>query len=214
MPKTFILDTNVLLHSAGSIESFQENDVVIPMAVIEELDKFKKYQDELGRNARQVIRLLDSLRENGKLSKGVSLKKVSKIATGKLFVLTATSLDSELGDAMREVFNSDLGTDSPDNRILRVAFALNRKLKRVVFISKDINLRLKADALGIKVMDFEREKIDYNTLYNGFTTIEVDEDFIEKFHADKVVDGTQFNLFPNEFVFFHDGGNNNTDCIN
>ena len=109
MPKTFVLDTNVLLHSAGSVESFQENNVIIPMAVIEELDKFKKYQDELGRNARQVIRLLDQLREKGKLGKGVSLKKVSKIATGKLFVLTATSLDSELGSEMREVFNSDLG---------------------------------------------------------------------------------------------------------
>ena len=213
MPKTFILDTNVLLHSAGSIESFQENNVVIPMAVIEELDKFKKYQDELGRNARQVIRMLDNLRENGNLSKGVSLKKASKIATGKLFVLTATSLDSELGDAMREVFNSDLGTDSPDNRILRVAFALNRKLKKVVFISKDINLRLKADALGIKVMDFEREKIDYNALYNGFHTIETDSSFINTFLADKITPGEKFNLLPNEFVFFQDQKNSKLNAL-
>ena len=71
--KTFVLDTNVLLHSAQSLESFQDNDIVLPMAVIEELDKFKKYQDELGRNARQVIRTLDSLRENGHLGEGVSL---------------------------------------------------------------------------------------------------------------------------------------------
>ena len=213
MAKTFILDTNVLLHSAGSIESFQENNVVIPMAVIEELDKFKKYQDELGRNARQVIRLLDQLRETGKLGKGVSLKKVSKIASGKLFVLTAASFDSELGSAMREVFNSDLGTDSPDNRILRVAFALSRMLKQVVFISKDINLRLKADALGIKVMDFEREKIDYNALYNGFRPIETNAEFIEEFQANKVTDGRSFNLHPNEFVFFQDTENPKNNAL-
>ena len=213
MPKTFVLDTNVLLHSAGSVESFQENNVVSPMAVIEELDKFKKYQDELGRNARQVIRLLDHLRENGNLSKGVSLKKVSKIATGKLFVLTAASLDSELASAMRDVFNSDLGADSPDNRILRVAFTLSKLNKNVVFISKDINLRLKADALGIKVMDFEREKIDYNTLYNGYRNIEKDSDFINKFIEEKVVDGTPFNLYPNEFVFFHDSENSKNNAI-
>lgn len=213
MAKTFILDTNVLLHSAGSIESFQENNVVIPMAVIEELDKFKKYQDELGRNARQVIRLLDQLRENGKLGKGVSLKKVSKIATGKLFVLTAASFDSELGSAMREVFNSDLGTDSPDNRILRVAFALSKMLKQVVFISKDINLRLKADALGIKVMDFEREKIDYNALYNGYRPIETDENFIADFQENKITDGRPFNLHPNEFVFFQDAANPKNNAL-
>lgn len=213
MPKTFVLDTNVLLHSAGSVESFQENNVVIPMAVIEELDKFKKYQDELGRNARQVIRLLDQLRENGKLGKGVSLKKVSKIATGKLFVLTAASFDSELGSAMREVFNSDLGADSPDNRILRVAFALSKMQKSVVFISKDINLRLKADALGIKVMDFEREKIDYNTLYNGFRQIETNDDFIAQFNAEKVTDGTQYNLYPNEFIFFQSVDNPKNNAI-
>lgn len=213
MAKTFILDTNVLLHSAGSIESFQENNVVIPMAVIEELDKFKKYQDELGRNARQVIRLLDQLREAGKLGKGVPLKKVSKIASGKLFVLTAASFDSELGSAMREVFNSDLGTDSPDNRILRVAFALSRMQKQVVFISKDINLRLKADALGIKVMDFEREKIDYNALYNGFRPIETNAEFIEEFQANKVTDGRSFNLHPNEFVFFQDSENPKNNAL-
>ncbi len=213
MPKTFVLDTNVLLHSAGSIESFQENNVVIPMAVIEELDKFKKYQDELGRNARQVIRMLDQLRENGKLGKGVSLKKVSKIATGKLFVLTAASLDSELGSEMRGVFHSDLGADSPDNRILRVAFTLSKMHKQVVFISKDINLRLKADALGIKVMDFEREKIDYNALYNGYRSIEADADFIAEFQAKKVVDGSGFDLYPNEFVFFHDAENSKNNAI-
>lgn len=159
--KAFVLDTNVLLHSAQSIESFHDNDVVIPMAVVEELDKFKKNSDELGRNARQVIRRLDKLRQAagrpGQLRRGVPLSAVSASATGRLFVLSAAELgNGEMDSKIREVFRLDLGGDSPDNRILKVAFGLQEQGRRVVFISKDINLRLKADAIGLKVMDFER----------------------------------------------------------
>jgi len=207
MVKTYVLDTNVLLHSAKSMEAFQENDVVIPMAVIEELDKFKKNQDELGRNARQAIRRLDELRERGNLRKGVSFKGISPIASGKLFVFSAAALDSELGSKIKEVFRSDLGTDSPDNRILRVAYALSRKQLDVVFISKDINLRLKADALGLKVMDFENEKVDYDTLYTGFRSIEADADTIAALYHDRTMDGSEFHLYPNEFVLFTDPEN-------
>lgn len=207
MIKTFVLDTNVLLHSANSIESFKDNDIVIPMAVIEELDKFKKYQDELGRNTRQVIRLLDKLRLKGNLSKGVKLSTVSKVATGKLAVMTAASLDENIDEAMKEVFNSDLGNDSPDNRILRVAYALTKKRKKVVFISKDINLRLKADALGISVMDFEHENIDYGSLYTGFKTVDANEEMIEMLLTEKSIPGAEFKLQPNEFIVFQNPEN-------
>ena len=207
MVKTFVLDTNVLLHSAQSIESFKDNDVVIPMAVIEELDKFKKYQDELGRNARQVIRHLDRLRGKGNLRKGVELSEISRIATGKLYVLTAAALDSAPGNEMKEVFLSDLGNDSPDNRILRVAYSLSKMGKTVVFISKDINLRLKADALGLKVMDFEREKVDMDTLFTGFRTIEADAETIALLYHDRQMPGEAFHLVPNEFVVFQDRDN-------
>lgn len=213
MTKTFVLDTNVLLHSANSIESFADNNIVIPMAVIEELDKFKKYQDELGRNTRQVIRMLDKLRVKGRLSKGVSLENISKVATGKLFVLTAASLDSTLGDEMREVFSSDLGTDSPDNRILRVAFALSKMGKKVVFISKDINLRLKADALGVTVMDFEHEKVDYGSLYNGFKEVEVNAEMMSMLTNEKSIRGEEFKLQPNEFIVFRDQNNAKSQLI-
>ena len=105
MKKTFVLDTNVLLHSARSMESFQDNDVVIPMAVIEELDKFKKNQDELGRNARQVIRRLDRLREAGNLQRGVPLTREDSMATGKLFVLAAAMLEGPESEAeMNQIF--------------------------------------------------------------------------------------------------------------
>ena len=151
--KTFVLDTNVLLHSAQSIESFQDNDVVIPMAVVEELDKFKKNSDELGRNARQVIRHLDRLRQlelpkTGRLKKGVPLRSINPALAGRLFVLTAAEVEDEQSNRdVNSVFGSELQLDSPDNRILRVAYGLHQQGKLVVFISKDINLRLKADVL-------------------------------------------------------------------
>ena len=150
--KTFVLDTNVLLHSAQSLESFQDNNVVLPMAVIEELDKFKKYQDELGRNARQVIRTLDSLRENGHLGEGVSLSKTGSLATGKVTISSVDSSASEdIDKKLKQTFDTTFPLESPDNRILRVALSLHMQNKNVIFISKDINLRLKADALGLKV---------------------------------------------------------------
>ena len=138
--KAFVLDTNVLLHSAQSIESFHDNDVVIPMAVVEELDKFKKNSDELGRNARQVIRRLDKLRQSasepGQLRNGIPLSAISSTATGKLFVLSFAELDDgKMDSKIREVFRLDLSGDSPDNRILKVAFGLREKGRQVVFIS-------------------------------------------------------------------------------
>ena len=89
MAKTYVLDTNVLLHSAKALDSFQDNLVVIPMAVIEELDKFKKNQDELGRNSRQVVRMIDKLRGEGRLSEGVPLHNAAGgKPSGKLMILT------------------------------------------------------------------------------------------------------------------------------
>ncbi len=204
MKKTYVLDTNVLLHSALSMESFADNDVVIPMAVIEELDKFKKNQDELGRNARQVIRRLDALRVRGNLREGVSLANGHTLATGNLFVLTAASFDgAKLDDDLKNVFSSDLGTDKPDNRILLVAYALLKKGANVVFISKDINLRLKADALGLKVEDYERGKVDFDSLYTGFQEIPTDRASIDQLYREKEIPNNKdLGLTVNEFAVF------------
>ncbi len=204
--KAFVLDTNVLLHSAQSIESFADNDVIIPMAVVEELDKFKKNTDELGRNARQVIRQLDALRESdsrqpGRLRHGVPLANISSVATGKLFVLSAGEVDSdELNSQLKAVFNSDLAADSPDNRILRVAFALQLRGRFVVFISKDINLRLKADALGLRVMDYERGKVNRDIQYAGFREVELPEADIDRFYQERELPASSYELYPNEFL--------------
>ncbi len=203
MHKMFVLDTNVLLHSAKSISVFHDNDVVIPMAVIEELDKFKKNSDELGRNARAVIRNLDHLRRSGHLYQGVPLNPIFPQCTGKLYVLTAAELgDDMVNGEFKKVFSDDLGDRSPDNRILRVAYVLKQKKNEVVFISKDINLRLKADALGLRVMDLETEKVDTVSLHSGFRMIESTVDAIEQiYHAGKAeVKGNPF--FSNEFAVF------------
>ena len=207
MPKTFVLDTNVLLHSAQSMESLQDNDVVLPMAVIEELDKFKKYQDELGRNARQVIRRLDALREKGSLCDGVPLSSIGSTASGKVRITSAALLNNHEDSTPDKVFDSILDMDIADNRIIRVAYILNKKLKDVIFISKDINLRLKADALGIKVMDFEREKVNFETLFTGCRTIETDGDVIDSLYREKSMINPSFDLYPNEFVLLQDTSN-------
>ena len=109
MKKTFVLDTNVLLHNSNCVESFADNTVVIPMAVIEELDKFKSNNDELGRNARQVIRRLDRLRKRGRLGEGVPMEN-----GGMLKIM----LDKQIPGT------ADLAEDLPDNKIIRVAYHL------------------------------------------------------------------------------------------
>jgi len=216
--KTFVLDTNVLLHSAQSIESFKDNDVVIPMAVIEELDKFKKNSDELGRNARQVIRQLDKLREvagePGQLRKGVPLSEISVSATGKLFVITTAELgDGEMDSKLREVFRLDLGGDTPDNRILKVAFGLRELGHRVVFISKDINLRLKADAIGIKVMDFERGKVNDRELYTGYQEGNLNAAELDALYKGSGIPDRSHSLLPNEFMLFTADGNSKQSAL-
>ena len=202
---TFVLDTNVLLHSSQSMESFRDNDVVIPMAVIEELDKFKKNSDELGRNARAVIRNLDRLRQAGsgvpgQLAHGVSLEHLSGAATGRLYVVTAPfgTAAAAVGREVNSVFGSELDYSSPDNRILRVACDLRDKGRQVVFISKDINLRLKADALGLKVMDFERGKVDESALYTGFSTRNVAAEVLEKLYRGRELPASGYDMLPNE----------------
>ncbi|MBR4884461.1 MAG: PhoH family protein [Lentisphaeria bacterium] len=198
--KIFVLDTNVLLHSAAALESFADNEIIIPMTVLEELDKFKRNQDELGRNSRHVIRKLDQLREKGSLFTGVSLDNAAEPdLCGSLRVVIS---DGALFE------NADMSV--PDNRILNVASMLKKQFpeRQVIFITKDINLRLKADAFGIKVQDFEKERVDYNELFTGSRTEEVSGELIDQFHQEKsipVPDG--MNIQPNEFVLLQDAAN-------
>jgi PhoH-like ATPase len=203
--KDFVLDTNVLLHNPVALFMFADNDVVIPFTVLEELDKFKKENDDVGRNAREVIRQLDGLRKKGNLSEGVGWN-------GK-------------GGRVRVAFSSDerpkaLRADTPDNRVISVAWELQQQSRHAVLISKDINVRLKSDALRIETQDFEAQKVDADRLYNGYAELVVPSDVIDSLYEEKQLplerlkphlvvedeDGekTEKQLWANQFVQLRD----------
>jgi PhoH-like ATPase len=190
--KYFVLDTNVLLHNSESIMSFANNVVILPMTVIEELDKFKKNNDELGRNARRVIRTLDSLRTRGSLGDGVIMEN------GGVLKVSASR---------EEIPRSSIDLSIPDNMIIAAAYNLKQQGERSIFVSKDINARIKADALAIEVMDFEKEKADFDTLFTGWREIPVPAAVVDDFYRNELVtlDGEEF--VPNEFVLLVDEGN-------
>lgn len=192
MKKSFVLDTNVLLHNAASMESFADNEVVIPIDVIEELDTFKTQNNELGRNARQVIRMLDHLRIKGNLRDGVPVGEAGGSVRVELKVgsLEGTGLSSSVAD----------------NRILSVAHELNKAGKPVIFVSKDINARIKSDSLGIRTMDFEKQKVDIEQLYSGWKELKASGDIIDDVHAKKVVANT-FGLLTNQCAVLRDEAN-------
>ncbi|GAB4340692.1 MAG: PhoH family protein [Desulfobulbaceae bacterium] len=192
MPKYFVLDTNVLLHNAGAVTAFADNVVVLPMTVIEELDKFKKNNDELGRNARSVIRTLDSLRTRGSLGEGVVMEN------GGILKITVEQ---------EEMPGTCIDLSIPDNLIIATAYNLKQQGFRSIFVSKDINARLKADALGIEVMDFEQEKADFDTLYPGWRELQVPSATIEEFYKSDSLEIEGQHFLANEFILLQDEGN-------
>jgi len=191
MPKYFVLDTNVLLHNADSINSFADNIVVLPMSVIEELDTFKSLNNELARNARQVIRSLDHLRESGHLAQGAKMDN-----GGTLMIYHE-----------KDLIDHGLDMHKPDNRILGVAYTLAQQGKTVIFVSKDINARLKADSLGIEVQDFEKQKVNFDELFSGHCEIKVPGAEIDKLYKEKDLQIVSCASSPNEFVLLIDEGN-------
>jgi len=195
--KTFVLDTNVLLHNHTALTSFADNKVVIPMVVLEELDRFKSRNDELGRNARQAIRTLDTLRVSGSLRSGVPLENGGE--------LRVAPIQDVSGDLL------DLPMAAADNHILGVAYALARNGEPVIFVSKDINARVKADALGLTAEDFEKQTVNIETFYSGWRDLPVAKELVDRFYAEKGLPldalGQIAPLEPNEFVMLRDQGN-------
>ncbi|MEL6139431.1 MAG: PhoH family protein [Cyanobacteria bacterium J06628_6] len=169
MKKTFVLDTNVLLHDPSAINRFEENDVVLPITILEELDRFKKNLDETGRNARQVSRTLDKLRQRGSLTDGINLDSDGSLRVALCHRETLTTLPLELEG------------DKADNEILAVALDQKHRCAcPVVLVSKDTNLRIKADTLGLAAEDYETDKIDIHEFYTGVNELLIDAD---QFHA-------------------------------
>jgi PhoH-like ATPase len=188
--KSFVLDTNVLLHDFNSIFSFRNNEVIIPLSVVEEMDKFKKDGSETGRNARQVARILDSLRQQGVLTNGgVELEN-----GGRLRVVFS-------GTTLLDILPPELRSPTVDNQILALSMHEQKRLNNpVVVVSKDINLRIKAHAVSLKAEDYETDKIEYNHLYPGSTEIEVDGNLVDRFYRDKKVDFSFDGSLPNQCV--------------
>ena len=191
MIKTFILDTNVLLHDPQALFRFEENEVIIPVKVIEEVDGFKRDQTEIGRSARQVSRFLDSLRSRGGLASGVPLD-----SGGVLQVMLGNGAVDNLPLSLRE--------PKADNLILSFALHLKQKSDRpVIFVTKDINLRIKADALGISSEDYEAGTVDIDELYTGIRELEVGAEQIDRFYSDNGLSSADLgpaDLSPNQYV--------------
>ena len=189
MKKTFVLDTNVLLHDPTAIQQFEDNDVVIPLRVIEEIDTFKRDVTERGRNARQVSRMLDELRGRGRLSAGVALP-----TGGTLRVAIP-------GD--QDAWHRQM---SADDQILAMAREVKAAVsdRPCIVVSKDINLRIKADALGLEAEDYETDRVDISELYSGHTELEVPTEALEAFRRDGRHAFESNKISPNEYVLLRD----------
>jgi PhoH-like ATPase len=194
MKKIFVIDTNVLLHDPQAIFAFQDNDVVIPIVVIEELDKFKKGIDEIGRNARQVSRILDEHRLKGKLSQGVLLK-----GGGCLRV--------ELNHQSPALLPNELIATKADNRILSTALNLKNDGLPVVLVTKDTNLRIKADALGLRAEDYESDTIAIDELYSGEAELLVGPGAIDEFYAGGELPAAAPKPRPNQYFLLKNSAN-------
>jgi len=210
--KYYVLDTNVLLHNPDGMFVFQDNHIVIPYPVLEELDAMKRREDDVGRNARTAIRHMDRLRGFGKLIDGVQLEKLgvhSSGATGRL------SIDVEDHDRP-----PILSADKPDNRIIATAWALHRAGNPVVFVSKDLAARIKADSLGIQSEDFRNQRVDADRLYTGYMELATSRKCIDDLYADRMLgidrveeylrvetsDGESYTreITPNQYVMLTD----------
>jgi PhoH-like ATPase len=187
MRKTYILDTNVLLHDPESLFSFEDNAIVLPLSVIEELDRIKRRSDEVGRNAREVSRRLDELRMRGRLSEGVGL------ANGG-------SVRIEINGSQPDNHPYGIDLNTTDNRILALAYALmNHGQTPVILVTKDLNLRIKADVLGLAAEDFYSDKVDYHKLYSGVIELYLSVEEIDRFYRDGYVDYQASDLHPHQF---------------
>jgi PhoH-like ATPase len=204
--KTYVLDTSVYLTDSNCINSFGNNDIVIPLKVLEEIDNHKKRQDSVGSQARSIIRNLDALRDKGSLSKGVRIDK------GMGIVRVASYNPLCLPD--------DLDLDDSDNQIIATALSeqeIAPKSRKVVVVSRDINMRVKCDALGLLTEDYQAEQVVESSegLYTGRAEILVDEQVIDRFYAggDISIRKEEYLLYPNQFVMLISNSNDKKTAL-
>ena len=200
--KIFVLDTNVILHDSSCIHQFQENDVVIPITVLEELDQFKKGNETLNYHAREFLRTLDSLSGDKLFDGGVKIG--SKL--GKITI--------KLEQPFHEDLVMNFKIESPDHHILNTAYHLSKTnpRKQVILVTKDVNFRMKAKSLGLMAQDYKSDHVkDISTLYKGLRILEnVDAELIDAMYKIPFeIDATQLQpqkpLTTNEFIILRHG---------
>jgi PhoH-like ATPase len=204
--KTYVIDTSVFLSDANALYRFKNNDIVIPIKVLEEIDKHKKRQDSVGFNARLIIKHLDELRSKGSLHKGLRIGK-------GMGILRVAKASSDLP--------KDLDFNVPDHQILSVAVHESKENERrkVIVVSRDINMRVIADSLGLISEDYETNSIveDKDKVYEGFAEVLVDDEFIERFydHEEMVLEESMVKekLYPNQFLLLISSSNPKKSAI-
>lgn len=211
MKKTYVLDTNVLLSDPNSIFSFEDNDLIIPMAVLEELDHHKSRLDEVGRNARQTSKTLDELRLKGSLVDGVLLQNGATLRIVSINPSVLTNLPPELL------------ASKVDNMIISFMLQLKQEQDRLfnseevsnpaILVTKDINVRIKCDSLGVKCEDYLKMRVtaDAEHFYRGVEVVEIEERRVEQFYKEgelllKSEEIKDLALYPNQIVVIKNTG--------
>lgn len=200
--RKIVIDTNVILFDALAITKFNDVDVHIPISVIEEVDRFKRDPGENGRNARQFSRFVDTLREKGSLAGGVAIDNSDSF----IFI----SADFTVGG-----LPSELDTQKADNRILSTAIMLQKGHpgSKVELITKDINLRIKADVLGIAARDYEPEGAVNDELYEGYLELEVEAGAMERFYSERKLVVPNIKLLANQYLVMKNAANPNQSAL-
>ncbi len=203
--KTYLLDTSAILTDRDAISAFGRNDILIPLKVLEEIDNNKKRQDTVGAHARGAIRILDNLRKKGSLQKGVRIGK-------GLGLLYARAYDPDLCPAGLDIENAD--TQIIVTALTEIKDNPNKKL---IVVSRDINMRVKCDALGLLCEDYKVEQIvkDRTEIFTGFSTRLIDEEIIDRFYEKEEIflDDEKIGLYPHEYVMLVSNSNDKKTAL-
>jgi len=197
--KTYVLDTSVYLTNAECIYAFENNDIHVPLKVFEEIDKHKKRQDAVGAQARKIIRIWDNLRAKGSIDKGVRIRK----GLGLLKSISASGVEPD--DLPR-----DLDIKIPDHLIIATALKAQRESTgKVILVSRDINMRVIADAVGLTSEDFQNNQVvdTSENIFEGYTIVLVDDQVIDRFYEKQSVYLDNETLYPNQYVMLVSSAN-------
>ena len=209
--KNYVLDTSVCLTDADALFKFDNHDIFIPLKVLEEIDNHKKRQDSVGANARQFIRTMDGLRAKGSLEKGISIDE----GLGILKVISFTNLKNV-------IFPADLDIRQPDHIIMATAKSIQGSVKdrKTILVSRDINMRVICDSIGIPAEDYISEAVrSFDELYNGFIVQSFDDEVIDRFYAgddiypEQYLEDSKITAHPNQYIMMVSNANEKKSAL-